>query len=84
MLKMLVAAAAAFTLSAAPALACPDCNGCPHGKVAAAEQKEGGAKAPCTCDKGEGCKCGPKCDCPHCRAKKEQKDGEKKDGEKKS
>jgi hypothetical protein len=78
MLKMLVVAAAAFTLSAAPALACPDCKDCPHHKVAAAEKKDGDAKVGCPCAKGEECKCAAKCECPHCSAKKAKKDEAKK------
>lgn len=86
MTKILLAAAAAFTLSlAAPAFACPDCKDCPQhkDKVAAADKAEKkdakDAKAVgCPCGKGDDCKCGDKCDCPHCHAKKAEKKEEPK------
>jgi hypothetical protein len=76
MIRMLLAAAAAFALTtAAPAYACPDCKDCPKHKVAAAEKTEKkDAKDPkvadCPCGKGAECKCGEKCDCPSCHSKK--------------
>jgi len=41
-------------------------------------EKKEDVKIQCPCAKGEECKCGPKCECPHCRAKKEKKDEAKK------
>lgn len=88
MTRILLAAAAAFALaSAAPAYAgCANCADCPEhkAKVAAAdktEKKDATAKA-CSCPGGDGkeCKCGAKCECPHCHGKK----AEKKDDTKKS
>ncbi len=81
MIRMLLAAAAAFALTtAAPAFACPDCQNkdCPKHKVAAAEKadkkdaKDGKDTkvADCPCGKGADCKCGEKCDCPHCHGGK--------------
>jgi hypothetical protein len=79
MIRMLLAAAAAFALTtAAPAYACPDCKDCPKHKVAAAEQAEkkdakdskDSKVAGCPCGKGAECKCGEKCDCPHCHGAK--------------
>jgi hypothetical protein len=87
MIRIALAAAAAFALSVAtPALAggCEDCQSCPHRKVAAAgeaEKKDGEAKAvACPCGDGKECKCGDACQCPHCAAKK----AEKQDDQKKS
>lgn len=80
MKNILLAAAAAFALVAvAPAYAgCPDCKDCPQHKVAAADkaEKKDAPKTACGCaadTKGE-CKCGAKCECPHCHggAKKEE------------
>ncbi len=73
MIRMLLAAAAAFALTtAAPAFACPDCKDCPQHKTAQADKKD--AKdtkvADCPCGKGADCKCGEKCDCPHCHGAK--------------
>ncbi len=75
MTKMLLAAAAAFAfLTAAPALACPDCKDCPMHKVAAADKKDAkDTKVACPCGKGGDCKCGDKCDCPHCHGAKAEK-----------
>jgi hypothetical protein len=86
MIRMLLAAAAAFAFTtAAPAFACPDCKDCPQHKTAAAdkaEKKEASPKtADCPCGKGADCKCGEKCDCPHCHGAKK---AEKKDEQKKS
>ncbi len=70
MLKHLLAAVAAVALAGArPAVACENCDKCPH-KVAAADAKKEGDKKPaaaCACDKdGKGCKCGPTCKCANC------------------
>jgi hypothetical protein len=78
MIRMILAAAAAFALaSAAPALACPDCKDCPMHKTASAEkaEKKGGEKtAACACaGEGKECKCGAQCTCAHCGAKKAEK-----------
>jgi hypothetical protein len=77
MMRMLLAAAAAFALTTvAPAYACPDCKkDCPQHKVAAAEKTEkkdakDSKVADCPCGKGAECKCGEKCDCPSCHSKK--------------
>jgi hypothetical protein len=76
MIKMLLAAAAAFALTtAAPAYACADCKDCPMHKVAAADKAENkdakDTKVACPCGKGAAeCKCGEKCDCPHCHGAK--------------
>ncbi len=78
MIRMLLAAAAAFALTtAAPALACPDCQNkdCPQHKTAAAEKTDkkdakDSKVADCPCGKGADCKCGDKCDCPHCHGTK--------------
>lgn len=84
MTRILLAAVAAFALAgAAPAYA-GNCADCPEHEVAAAdkaEKKDATAKA-CACPGGDGkeCKCGPKCECPHCHAKK----AEKKEAPKKS
>jgi hypothetical protein len=77
MSRIIVAVAAAFALvSAAPALACPDCKDCPNhkDKVAAADKaakKDAPApakKCACGATDHKDCKCGDKCDC---HAKKE-------------
>jgi hypothetical protein len=92
MTKILLAVAAAFAFSvAAPAFACPDCKDCPmhKNKVAAADTKaeKKDAKdvkvADCKCakDAAGACKCGEKCECPHCHG---AKTAEKKDETKKS
>ncbi len=77
MTKMLLAAAAAFAfVTAAPAFACPDCKDCPMHKVAQADTKAEkkdakDTKTACACGKaGADCKCGEKCDCPHCHGAK--------------
>ncbi len=78
MTKLLLAAAAALAfLTAAPASACPDCKDCPMHKVAQADTKAEKKDAPkdtkvaCNCNKAGGdCKCGDKCDCPHCHGAK--------------
>ncbi len=79
MVRMLLAAAAAFALvSASPALAgsgCDDCKNCPHHKVAAADKEK--KEVACPCGDGKECKCGEKCQCAHCSAKKEKKEGTK-------
>jgi hypothetical protein len=85
MIRMLLAAAAAFALTtAAPAFACPDCKDCPMHKTAAADTADKkdakDAKTACGCNKatnGE-CKCGEKCACPHCHGAKAAKDEQKK------
>ncbi len=80
MLRMLLAAATAFALvTAAPALACPDCKNCEHHKVAAAdkaEKKDAAGKVTCACAEAKDCKCGEKCDCPVCHPKKGEKKAE--------
>jgi hypothetical protein len=85
MIRMFLAAAAAFALvSASPVLACPDCKDCPMHKAAAAgtEKPDAEKKAACACaHDGKECKCGAQCQCPHCGAKKA---AEKKDETKKS
>jgi hypothetical protein len=88
MIRMILAAAAAFALvSATPALACPNCHDCPmhKDKVAAAgepEKKDGDKaekKATCACAAaGQECKCGDQCQCPHCAAKHAEKKDAKK------
>ena len=84
MIRMLLAAAAAFALTtAAPAFAgCPDCKDCPQHKLAAGEteKKDKDAKAipDCPCGGGKECKCGANCECPHCHAKKAEKKEEPK------
>ncbi len=78
MIRMLLAAAAAFALTTAtPALACKDCKDCPMNKTAAAEKtdkkdaKDVKEAAGCPCNKAGGeCKCGANCDCPHCHGQK--------------
>lgn len=79
MTRILFAAAAAFALaSAAPVYAaCADCPG--HGdKVAAADKAEKKDAAACNCPgTDKECKCGAKCDCPHCHAKKAEKEQKK-------
>ena len=78
MIRLVLAAAAAFAL-AAPALACPDCKDCPmhKDKVAAAdatapkaETKPATAKCACGAATAKDCKCGDKCTC---HAKKDEK-----------
>ncbi len=80
MTRILFAAAASFALaSAAPVYAaCADCPG--HGDKVAAADKTDKKAAACNCPGGDGkeCKCGAKCDCPHCHAKKAEKEGQKK------
>ncbi len=85
MIRMILAAAAAFALvSATPAFACPNCNQCAHkDQVAAADkaEKKDGEKKAVTCGcagEGKECKCGPQCQCAHCGAKKAEKKDEKK------
>jgi hypothetical protein len=87
MIRIVLAAAAAFALaSAAPAFAgCPDCKDCPQHKTAAADKAEKKDKAEpkaavaCPCaGEGKECKCGPTCECPHCHAKKAEKQAEPK------
>jgi hypothetical protein len=80
MIRSILAAAAAFALvSAAPALACPECHDCPmhKDKVAAAdkaEKKDVEKKVACPCaGEGKDCKFGAQCTCPHCAAKKAEK-----------
>ncbi len=77
MTKLLLAAAAALAfVTAAPAFACQDCKDCPMHKVAQADTKaeKKDAKDPkvaCNCHGSAGeCKCGDKCDCPHCHGAK--------------
>jgi hypothetical protein len=69
MAKFLFAAAAAFALfSAQPVRACEDCKNCPKHQVAAGDKKDAEKPAACACA-GQGskeCKCGEKCQCPHC------------------
>lgn len=78
MLKFLLAAAAAVALLAStPAVACPNCNDCPHKKDTTAQAQGSGAAVAqadkkdakgCQCmhgDKKE-CGCGEKCKCPEC------------------
>lgn len=85
MIRMLLAAAAAFAVFAAqPALADEDgCKNCPMHKSAQADKGDKkDAKAGCPCaGEGKECKCGANCQCPHCAAKKA---AEKKDDTKKS
>ncbi len=81
MLRYLLAVAIALSLAGArPALACPNCDKCPH-KVAAADDKKpvAGDKAPkdaadCGCTGPKDCKCGKDCRCSNCRAQKQKKD----------
>lgn len=84
MIRMILAAAAAFALvSAAPAFACPDCHDCPNHKAASAEKKDttkDKKMAGCACAKdGAACKGGEACKCPNCpeHAKAEKKDEKK-------
>jgi hypothetical protein len=85
MIRMILAAAAAFALvSAAPAFACPDCKDCPMHKAAAAGEKKDGdpaekkvAACPCVAA-GQDCRCGAQCQCPHCAAKHAEKKDAKK------
>lgn len=74
MLRTLLAAVAALAFFAArPALAgCPDCKDCPHKMASADEEKK---PATCACADAKECKCGEKCQCPHCSAKKAEKQG---------
>lgn len=79
MTRIILAVAAAFALvSAAPALACPDCKDCPMHKdqVSAADKADPkGAEKKCACGKDpKSCKCGGKCEC---HAKAEKKDEKK-------
>jgi hypothetical protein len=73
--RFLLVAAAALALSfAAPSQACENCKDCPHAKAASAEKaakpdKKEVAKG-CPCGEGKECKCGAKCDCPHCHGAK--------------
>jgi Skp family chaperone for outer membrane proteins len=79
MTRIILAAAAAFALSAAaPAFACPDCKDCPqHAAMDKGAKKEGEAKkCPCGATSAKDCKCGTKCEC-HAK-KTEKKDAEKK------
>lgn len=85
MIRIALAAAAAFALSlATPALAggCEDCENCPMRKgatTAQAEKKDAEPKeVACPCGGGKECKCGAACECPHCAAKKAKKDDSKK------
>jgi hypothetical protein len=77
MMKLLFAAAAAFALVvAAPAFAaCPDCKDCPN-KMAAADTAEKKDAPACACGDAKECKCPAKCECPHCHAKKAEKEGQ--------
>ena len=76
--RFLLAAAAALALTlAAPSQACENCKDCPHAKVASAEKADKAAKPEkkevakgCPCGEGKECKCGAKCDCPHCHGAK--------------
>lgn len=92
MIRLVLAAAAAFVLtSAAPAFAgCPDCKDCPMNKSAAADTADKADKkdkadpkaaavgCPCA-GEGKECKCGANCQCPHCAAKRAaEKDQQKK------
>jgi hypothetical protein len=80
MAKFLFAAAAAFALfSAQPARACEDCKNCPKHQVAAGDKKDA-EKPGCACHGSDGkeCKCGAKCECPHCHEMKAAKPDEKK------
>ncbi len=75
MLRMLLAAAAAFALAASqPVFACPNCKECQHQKGA----KTGKSDAAAACDCGKECKCGPNCKCEHCQKKAAEKKDEKK------
>lgn len=80
MTRILFAAAAAFALaSAAPAYAgCANCADCPEHKVAAADKAEKKDVVACPCAGGKECKCGEKCTCAHCTAKKAAKEEQKK------
>ncbi len=78
MIRMILAAAAAFALvSAVPAFACPNCNDCPmhKGDKVSAADKKAAKKCPCGAKDPKDCKCGDKCDC---HAKKPEKKDEKK------
>jgi hypothetical protein len=83
MTRILFAAAAAFALaSAVPAYAgCANCADCPghEDKVAAADKAEKKDVVACPCSgAGKECKCGAKCECAHCTAKKAEKEAQKK------
>ena len=83
MTRIILAVAAAFALvSAAPAVACPDCKDCPmhKDKVSAADQAgpkgadQKGADKKCACGKDpKSCKCGGKCECHVKSGKKDEK-----------
>ncbi len=78
MLRMILAAAAAFALVASqPAFACPDCKDCPQHKAAADKAGKNDKAASCDCAKE--CKCAPNCGCTHCQKKAapEKKDEKK-------
>lgn len=83
MIRIALAAAAAFALSAAaPALACgPDC---PMHKVAAADKAEKKGEHACKCADPKDCKCphdakhAANCECPACHSKAEKKGETKK------
>jgi hypothetical protein len=79
MTRTLFAAFAALALAvAAPARADEGgCKNCPHhAQMASADDKAGEKKdadkvAKCTCSgEAKECKCGAKCECPHCHAAK--------------
>jgi hypothetical protein len=84
MIRLLLAAAAAFALSFAPAAFadCAHCKDCPMHKMAQADGKgakdaKPETKVACPCGgpeaKGE-CKCKEGCHCPHCHAKTEKQE----------
>jgi hypothetical protein len=81
MTKTLFAALAALALAvAAPARADEGgCKNCPHhAQMASADDKAGkkdaDKTAKCACaGEGKECKCGEKCECPHCHAAKAAK-----------
>jgi len=78
MLKIILGAAAAIALFAAPASACDDCKNCQHKKETTAQADKKDDKA-CHCKGTEGaCKCGDKCTCDHCKHKGDKKDDTKK------
>ena len=89
MMKTLFAAFAALALAAAaPARAVEgDCKNCPHHAQMAAADDKGGRRArrtpskpaKCACaEDSKECKCGEKCQCPHCPAKAAAQKGEEK------